>query len=213
MRRLLVVLLLALALAPVAHAAPPVVATVGLTTDTRAILTWTLPVGGQDFAIEVASSPAVDADGGFLAANVVDTDAFLPGTALTSWTGAVPLDPGTYYVHVAASDLACTTCPSYEWSTVRTLVVASTKPDATTTAPATTTTAPAATTPAVTTSRKATEPATTASASVSGVRTTREGGIETLTATVCGAGSARLRVAQTLTRSGRTAATAASTYT
>src|SRR5947207_11445814 len=169
MRRLLVVSLFALALAPVAHAAPPVVATVGLTTDTRAMLTWTLPVGGQDFAIEVASSPTLDTDGGFLAANVVDTDAFLPGTALTSWTGAVPLDPGTYYVHVAASDLACTTCPSYEWSTVRTLVVASTKPDATTTAPptttttttttttvpATTTTVPAATTPTVTTSPKA----------------------------------------------------------
>jgi hypothetical protein len=95
-----------------------------------------LAAGAQDWMVEVASSSAVDVDGGFLAANVVDVDTFLPGTTLTSWTGSVPLDPGTYYVHVASSDLACATCPSYEWSAAKTLVVAA----AATTAPATTTT-------------------------------------------------------------------------
>jgi hypothetical protein len=217
MRRLLVVLASSLALAPAAHAAPPVVGSVGLT-DTRATVTWTLPNGGQDWTVEIASAAAVGPDGGFLTANIVDLETFLPGTTVTTWTSSVPLDAGTYYVHVAASDISCSTCASYEWSAVKTLVVAGTT-SAGSSPPAATTPAvtlpPVATTPTVTAAATTTvtQPSANARASVTRITTARAAGVETVTVRACGPGSAKLRVVQTLTRGGKAAATATSIYT
>ncbi|HSP72437.1 MAG TPA: hypothetical protein VLN26_08710, partial [Gaiellaceae bacterium] len=109
--------LAALVLAGTASAAPPALLTVGQSGG-HAVASWSLPSGYQTWTVEVATSSALDTDGGFLSANVVDINVFMDGS--TSWTGSVDLDPGTYYVHVSG---ACTTCGIPEWSGVRSFSV------------------------------------------------------------------------------------------
>jgi hypothetical protein len=80
--------------------------------------TWTLPTGLDAQAIEVATSPDATVDGAFLTENTVAYD--LLGATDTSWRWARTLAPGTYYVHVQASDDV--------WSNVLTFTIANTPP-------------------------------------------------------------------------------------
>jgi hypothetical protein len=121
MRRLLVLLLLVAAgvAAPQALAAPPVLLTAG-TDNGRPTATWSLPAGEESRFVEVASSPATDSDGFFLASSL-EAGSYLD-PAQTSWTDVYQLEPGrTYYLHVAGGQAGCSSCPN-EFSAIKSFV-------------------------------------------------------------------------------------------
>ena len=66
--------------------------------------TWTLGAGTENYFIEAATSQVTGPDGDF-----VDWVLFDPvlGPNQTTYTSLDPLDPGHYYVHVAALDPLC----------------------------------------------------------------------------------------------------------
>ena len=119
MRRvvLLITLVFACCTAPQALAAPPVLLSAGTTPDLQTTASWALPPGVRAEFIEVATSPAVDADGYFPYSSLAAGDVLAPSQ--TSWTDVFSLDAGrTYYVHVGGEDTTCGSCPSVEFSNV-----------------------------------------------------------------------------------------------
>jgi hypothetical protein len=91
-----------LALVPAAAAGPPTLLTV---TQANGVIsaTWSLPPDGAESSeVEIATDPAVDADGHFRWETAVVYDA-LDDPAQTSYTWPLaPLPAGTYYVHVSS---------------------------------------------------------------------------------------------------------------
>jgi hypothetical protein len=114
------VLTLGLAVTGTALAAAPVLLSVGHV-DRHPTATWSLPAGVQSRVIEVATSPATEGAGEFVAANVTTWDNL--DDFQTSWTSSDQLEPGTYYVHVSGFHLSCGPCPLREYSNVLTLVI------------------------------------------------------------------------------------------
>jgi hypothetical protein len=211
-RTILIGLLAALVLVPAAAAVPP---TLGAVTQTGGKVTasWTLPAGGQVWTVEIANAAAVDSDGYFVAASVLDTDVFVD--TRTTWTSDEALPAGAYYVHVSGWDKNCGACPVPEWSAVRSVTVtaggAPTSAATTTTAPASTpattptaATAPttAAAPPTATSTPAATQAAPTASAApvvsgsgtVSGASARLKGSVAQVAFRVCGDGSVDVKI-------------------
>jgi hypothetical protein len=116
---LLVVVCGALFASP-ALAQPPTLLTVGHV-DRHPTATWTLPAGVVARVVEVATSPSIASDGYFFFENVKAFSTL--EDSQTSWTYGFQIDPGTYYVHVAAWDKSCLSCPIREFSQIMTLVI------------------------------------------------------------------------------------------
>jgi hypothetical protein len=106
-----------LAAAPTASATPPTILSISQTAG-HIHVSWQLPSDGSTpFRVQIASAANVGGDGEFFSENVVADDLLSTGT--TSWTDTDPLPAGTYYVHVADSNLTCSSdndCFSEEWS-------------------------------------------------------------------------------------------------
>ena len=130
-RLLLVVTVTTSLLAPTAAlAAPPTLVAVGHV-DQRPTARWTLPPGVEAQAVEIATAPTLQSDGGFLAENLVVFD--LVEAAQTSYRPRNRrLKTGiTYYVHMSAIDWPCffvLACPVREWSNVLTLRIPNVAP-------------------------------------------------------------------------------------
>jgi hypothetical protein len=90
----------ALGLAGQAHAAPPVLVSVGHV-ERHPEATWSLPAGVKSQVAEVAVRPATSTDGSFFFENVRAFSSL--EDSQTHWLYNFQLDPGTYYVHVAES--------------------------------------------------------------------------------------------------------------
>lgn len=88
--------------------------------------TWSLPPGGQAQLIEIADLSTQGGDGSFLSLHEKILDTLQPGQ--TTYTSSTRLETGTYYVHVAGSDRACSGCPGREWSNVATLTIPNVAP-------------------------------------------------------------------------------------
>ena len=99
---------------------PPTITGVGQTQH-HATLSWALPAGSVSRGVEISDSPSVASDGAFFGDHVKSADTITE--AQTTYTSNGVLDPGTYYIHVAAYVPNCDTCPSYEWSAITTLVL------------------------------------------------------------------------------------------
>ena len=99
---------------------PPTILAVGQVQH-HATVSWALPAGSVSRGIEISDSPAVASDGAFFSDRVRSADSITE--AQTTYTSTGVLDPGTYYIHVAAYVPNCDTCPSYEWSAIVTLVI------------------------------------------------------------------------------------------
>ena len=99
---------------------PPTITGVGQTQH-HATLSWALPAGSVSRGVEISDSPAVASDGAFFGDHVKSADTITE--AQTTYTSNGVLDPGTYYIHVAAYVPNCDTCPGYEWSAIQTLVI------------------------------------------------------------------------------------------
>jgi hypothetical protein len=123
-RRLLVLILaISIVHAGEAIAAPPVL-TSARHIDRHPAATWTLPAGVKARVAEVATSPATSTDGYFFFENVRAFSVL--EDAQTNWVYNFQLDPGTYYVHVAAIDEPCYfagLCPIREFTQIATLVI------------------------------------------------------------------------------------------
>src|SRR4051794_35684932 len=92
-----------------ADAAPPTIVAVSqvlghLSVESR------LPDGVIYPMVEVATAPAVNSDGTFLAKNLVIDASGIPSSL--DWVGSQQLSPGTYYVHVYSVDDASAVCDS-----------------------------------------------------------------------------------------------------
>jgi len=131
-KRLLVAMTAAAALVvpATALAAPPTLVAVGHV-DQRPTARWTLPPGVEAQAVEIATEPALQSDGGFLDENLVVFD--LVEAAQTSYRPSNRrLKTGiTYYVHMSAIDWPCffvLACPVREWSNVLTLRIPNVAP-------------------------------------------------------------------------------------
>jgi hypothetical protein len=85
-------------------AAPPILTSVRHI-DRHPAATWSLPPGVKSKVAEVATSPATSTDGYFFFENVKAFSVL--EDAQTNWVYNFQLDPGTYYVHVAAIDEPC----------------------------------------------------------------------------------------------------------
>jgi hypothetical protein len=123
--RLLVVPLTALALAPLANAAPPTLLGVNHV-QRHPQATWTLAPESEAAVVEVATSPQTGSDGYFFTENVEAFDTL--EASQTTWLSSSRLKPGNYYVHVASYTPSCFTCPIREWSEVASLLVKNQKP-------------------------------------------------------------------------------------
>jgi hypothetical protein len=122
------VLAAAFAVASPSFAAPPVLTSVSHV-NRHPAATWTLPPGVQSKVAEVATSPATSTDGYFFDENVKAFEV-LQDTQ-TNWVYNSQLDPGTYYVHIAALDEPCFyagLCPIREFSQISTLVIPAAPP-------------------------------------------------------------------------------------
>jgi hypothetical protein len=97
--RLLVVPLTALALAPLANAAPPTLLGVNHV-QRHPQATWTLAPESEAAVVEVATSPQTGSDGYFFTENVEAFDTL--EASQTTWLSSSRLKPGNYYVHVAS---------------------------------------------------------------------------------------------------------------
>src|SRR5262249_28607284 len=84
---------------------------------------WDLAQGWAANLIEISTSSAVSADGSFFRRNVVDQESLDDGQ--TTFLGAEPLVPGTYYVRVRVqkTDFSAT-----EWSATAALVMVQLQP-------------------------------------------------------------------------------------
>jgi hypothetical protein len=83
---------------------------------------WSLPPSVQPSTIEIATNPATDSDGYFVAANVVLSEVVAANA--TSWQSRYFLPPGVYYTHLSGHDSSCfPTCPYAEWTPISTLSV------------------------------------------------------------------------------------------
>jgi hypothetical protein len=100
----------ALSLPAAAQAAPlpPVLSSVGHS-GRYLTASWTLAAGTEADFIEAATSPETYPEGNFLAENTPLVDFLDPGQA--QYKAPVTLDPGVYYVHVAAFDPLCQVSP------------------------------------------------------------------------------------------------------
>jgi hypothetical protein len=119
----LVVGVAAFVFASPAIAAPPVLTSVRHI-DRHPAATWILPPGVTAQVAEVATSPATSTDGYFFSENVKAFD-ILERTQ-TNWVYNSQLDPGVYYVHIAALDEPCFfagLCPVREFTQIATLVI------------------------------------------------------------------------------------------
>jgi hypothetical protein len=100
----------ALSLPPAAQAdpMPPVLTSVG---HSGGYLTagWTLGPGTEADFIEAATSPETYPEGNFLAENTPLVDFLDPGQ--TAYASPIKLEPGLYFVHVAAYDPLCPVSP------------------------------------------------------------------------------------------------------
>jgi hypothetical protein len=106
-----------------AIAAPPVILTADQVSG-HPTATWSLPPGVTAQVAEVAIAPTVGSDGYFFAENRKAFD--LLQETQTTWTSTYPLDPGTYYIHIAGLDDPCFfagMCPVREFSQILTLVI------------------------------------------------------------------------------------------
>jgi hypothetical protein len=101
-------------------AGPPTILAVGQVQH-HATVAWALPAGSVTRSVEVSDSPTVASDGAFFSDHVKSGDSV--SEAQTTYTSTGVLDPGTYYVHVAAYVPLCDTCPTYEWSAIVPLIV------------------------------------------------------------------------------------------
>jgi len=104
-------------------AAPPVLTSVRHI-DRHPAATWTLPPGVKARVAEVATSPATSTDGYFFFENVRAFSVL--EDAQSNWVYNFQLDPGTYYVHVAAIDEPCYfagLCSIREFTQIATLVI------------------------------------------------------------------------------------------
>jgi hypothetical protein len=101
-------------------ARPPTLLSVGHT-EHHLTATWSLPAGGAASVLEVADSASTGSDGSFFTERTKMYEGL--ADSQTSFTATRTLEPGTYYVHVAASDRACTTCPYQEWSSLQSLTI------------------------------------------------------------------------------------------
>ncbi len=115
---LLAGLLLALAAAPDALAAPPTLLTAGQANG-HATATWSLPAGVLARQVELSLVSSTTAGGGFRF--VEDSDVL--ADAQTSWTESTAIEPGTYYLHVSGHDTSCGLCATLEWSATLQLTI------------------------------------------------------------------------------------------
>jgi hypothetical protein len=120
--------IVALAFAPPAFAAPPVLTSVSHV-NRHPAATWTLPPGVTSQVAEVATSPATSTDGYFFSENVKAFDVL--EETQTNWVYNYQLDPGLYYVHIGGLDLPCFSaglCPIREFSQIMTLEISKPPP-------------------------------------------------------------------------------------
>jgi hypothetical protein len=129
---LLVVVTVAAALVvpTAAMAAPPTLVSVGHTKQ-HPTVRWTLPLGVESQAVEIATDPAQATDGSFFPENLVLFE--LVEASQTSYTSRNRrLKTGvTYYVHTSGIDWPCFfvfACPVREWSNVLTLTIPNAAP-------------------------------------------------------------------------------------
>jgi hypothetical protein len=106
MKRALVCLIVVLALAATgpAHAAAPILISVGHV-QRHPEATWSLPPGGDAWTLEIATHPETGSNGSFFEENRVAFE-ILTRTQ-THFLGTERLDVGTYYVHVSSFNSAC----------------------------------------------------------------------------------------------------------
>jgi hypothetical protein len=99
-----------------AEASSPVLTAVTVTGgQTRAV--WSLPTNVTAEFVELAKNdPEVSEFGYFRQRNVVSFDVLSANQR--SYTDDLKLLPGTYYIHIAGHDGACTSCPSVEFSRI-----------------------------------------------------------------------------------------------
>jgi hypothetical protein len=105
---------------PASALGPPTILAVGQVQH-HVTASWALPAGSVSRGVEISDSPSVASDGAFFSDHVKSADSI---TELqTAYTSTGVLDPGTYYIHVAAYVPNCDLCPNSEWSAPVTIII------------------------------------------------------------------------------------------
>jgi hypothetical protein len=101
-----------------AQAAPPVLNDLQFNAGVMSA-SWSLPPGVEAVFFEGSLKPNLNSDGGFTELDILED--LQPDATAYSLTQRQ--EPGTYYIHIVGADTSCDSCPTFEYSAIRTVVV------------------------------------------------------------------------------------------
>jgi hypothetical protein len=105
-------------LQPPAQASPPVLNDLQFNAGVISA-SWSLPPGVEAVFFEGSLKPNLNSDGGFTELDILED--LRPHATAFSLTQRQ--EPGTYYIHIVGADTSCDSCPTFEYSAIRTVVV------------------------------------------------------------------------------------------